>query len=246
MCVFVLRLDLTHSQLWGCLLRPLPGARTNRAHPAPSERGAGPRQSARAEVCVCVWWGGNARALVFSRRLSLPGGVSAPGGKEGGRKEGRGRRGTARAASRAAFQLLLFSVCARAEGGESLRQEERKTGRKDRQESERRSRSHNSNSGSFVKPLRSWGVFVLWASALTDAHDGALEAVCSLAHPMPGVAGQSPGDLGHGAGVRPGPDPSRWSPALPAAQQLAPSRPQSQGDQPETSDVPGKVMRTSR
>lgn len=85
---------------------------------------------------------------------------------------------------------------------------------------------------------------MLRASASTGARDGALEAVRSLAHPVPGVAGQSPGDLGHGAGVRPGPDPSRWSPALPAAQQLAPSRPQSQGDQPETSDVPGKVMRT--
>lgn len=48
---------------------------------------------------------------------------------------------------------------------------------------------------------------------------GAVEAVRTVAHPLQGAARQPPGDLGLGAGVRPGSDPPRWSPALPAAQQ---------------------------
>lgn len=46
---------------------------------------------------------------------------------------------------------------------------------------------------------------------------GAVEAVRAVAHPLQGAARQPPGDLGLGAGVRPGADPPRWSPALPAA-----------------------------
>lgn len=92
-----------------------------------------------------------------------------------------------------------------------------------------------------------WGAqpcatFKLGARRRAGAY-GALEAMRPLAHPVPGAAGQPPGDLGHGAGVRPGPDPPRWSLALPAAQQSARALHQPQGDQPETSDVPGKVRR---
>lgn len=69
---------------------------------------------------------------------------------------------------------------------------------------------------------------------------GAVEAVRAVAHPLQGAAGQPPGDLGLGAGVRPGADPPRWSPALSAAQQSPGALHQPEGDQPEAADVPGK------
>lgn len=67
---------------------------------------------------------------------------------------------------------------------------------------------------------------------------GALEAVRAVAHPLQGAARQPPGDLGLGAGVRPGADPPRWSPALPAPQQPPGALHQPEGDQPEAADVP--------
>lgn len=69
---------------------------------------------------------------------------------------------------------------------------------------------------------------------------GAVEAVRAVAHPLQGAARQPPCDLGLGAGVRPGADPPRWSPALPAAQQSPGALHQPEGDQPEAADVPGK------
>lgn len=60
-----------------------------------------------------------------------------------------------------------------------------------------------------------------------------------MAHPLQSAAGQPPGDLGLGAGVRPGADPPRWSPALPATQQPTGTLHQPERDQPEAADVPG-------
>lgn len=68
-----------------------------------------------------------------------------------------------------------------------------------------------------------------------------MEAVRAVADQLQGAAAQPPGDLGHGAGLRPGADTARRRPALPAAQQPPQPLHQPQGDQPAPSDVPGEA-----
>lgn len=79
------------------------------------------------------------------------------------------------------------------------------------------------------------------AASRRGGGDGALEAVRAVAHQLQGAAAQPPGDLGHGAGLRPGADTARRRPALPAAQQPPQPLHQPQGDQPAPSDVPGEA-----
>jgi len=49
--------------------------------------------------------------------------------------------------------------------------------------------------------------------------------------------------MGVRSGVRPGADPAGWGPPVPAPKQPKTPVPQSEGDQPETTDVTGNVKR---
>lgn len=52
--------------------------------------------------------------------------------------------------------------------------------------------------------------------------------------------------MGVRSGVRPGPDPAGWGPPVPASQQPETPVHQPEGDQPETSDVTGKMLEVVR
>lgn len=67
----------------------------------------------------------------------------------------------------------------------------------------------------------------------------------SVVDKLQGAPREPPGDMGHCTGLRLGPDPPGWGPALPPAQQPQTPVHQPEGDQPAAADVTGKRQTTS-